>query len=423
MSYQRGSLRTMHRKGGDIWMLRYRITKPNGRRMEKIEQVGLVRDFPKERDARRESDRLGMLVRINGAAADTRIHFAALAEHYLKNDFGPCALRPKTERTVLNTEHIVRAYLIPRWGKEIADDIKPLDIQHWLKFLNMENGLAWTTISKFRGTMLRIYRVGALHELVTKNPVQPVETRSVTAYRAILISPQQTLAIIGILRAPLHRILVLTCAATALRASELLALRWSDILWDQSKIAVSKRWSRGMDGPTKTPKSEGYVPLHPALAFQLLQWRDLTAFGRDTDFVFPSLKADGKVPISPAVFVADHLRPAAIAGGVHIPEGYRFGFHNMRHSLSSWLINKAKVGPKTVQSILRHSRIQTTLDLYTQADGDETRAAQGAFLEEMGMASAVCGTDCGTKIAGELLACATKEMVGATGFEPVTSTV
>jgi hypothetical protein len=44
-------------------------------------------------------------------------------------------------------------------------------------------------------------------------------------------------------------------------------------------------------------------------------------------------------------------------------------------------VNKGKVEPKTVQGILRHSRIQTTLDLYTQEDSDETRAAQGQFLE------------------------------------------
>jgi len=92
------------------------------------------------------------------------------------------------------------------------------------------------------------------------------------------------------------------------------------------------------------------------------------------------------VPVSPAVFVADHLRPAAIKAGVKIEPGQRFGFHNLRHSLSSWLVNKAKIEPKTVQSILRHSRIQTTLDIYTLGDGDETRAAQGAFLKEMGMA-------------------------------------
>ena len=48
-------------------------------------------------------------------------------------------------------------------------------------------------------------------------------------------------------------------------------------------------------------------------------------------------------------------------------------------------MNKATVEPKTVQGILRHSKIQTTLDLYTQGDSDETRAAQGKFLHAMGM--------------------------------------
>jgi integrase len=43
------------------------------------------------------------------------------------------------------------------------------------------------------------------------------------------------------------------------------------------------------------------------------------------------------------------------------------------------------VEPNTVQSLLRHSNIQTTLDLYTQEDSDETRAAQGSFLIAMGL--------------------------------------
>jgi integrase len=54
----------------------------------------------------------------------------------------------------------------------------------------------------------------------------------------------------------------------------------------------------------------------------------------------------------------------------------RFRLHNLRHSLNSWL-NKAKIEPKTLQGILRHSRIQTTLDLYTHEDSDETRTRQG----------------------------------------------
>ncbi|HEX8797913.1 MAG TPA: tyrosine-type recombinase/integrase, partial [Terriglobales bacterium] len=145
------------------------------------------------------------------------------------------------------------------------------------------------------------------------------------------------------------------CAATALRTSELLALRWADVLWDENRIAVTKRWWRGSDGPTKTRRSEGHVPMHPALAQFLQAWKEKTPFAKETDFLFPSLKADGRVPISPAVFVADHLRPAAKAAGLEIPDGYRFGLHNLRHSLSSWLVNKGKIEPKTVQSLLRHS--------------------------------------------------------------------
>jgi integrase len=131
-----------------------------------------------------------------------------------------------------------------------------------------------------RGTMLRVYKVGILHELVNRNPVVPVETRAVTSYKAILVTPQQTLAILQNLQNPLHRILVLTCAATALRSSELLALRWADICWEQSKIAISKRWSHGKDGPTKSRKSEGHVPLHPALACHLSEWRTVTPMPR-----------------------------------------------------------------------------------------------------------------------------------------------
>ena len=58
-------------------------------------------------------------------------------------------------------------------------------------------------------------------------------------------------------------------------------------------------------------------------------------------------------------------------------------------NVSNWLVNKAKVEPKTVQGLLRHAKIQTTLDLYTQEDSDETRAAQGEFLTAVGMSTTV----------------------------------
>src|SRR5260370_9163138 len=231
MSYQRGSLKKVKRREGEIWVLRYRVTNSDGRRVENVMPIGLVREFLKDKDAWREADRLGLSVRINDSPLPGRIRFDFLAEHYLRADFGADAVRPKSANTIPIVEHYVRDYLIKRFGERIAEDIKPLEIQKWLKSLNEVNGLAWTTIAKIRGLMHRIYKVGILHEHVAKNPVLHFETRSKSAYRAIIITPAQTVPILKSLPSPLHYTLVLTCAATALRSSEILALRWSDVLW------------------------------------------------------------------------------------------------------------------------------------------------------------------------------------------------
>src|SRR5207249_6135806 len=181
MSYQRGSLKKVKRRGGETWVLRYRVTNSDGRRVENVMPIGLVREFPKDKDARCEADRLGLPVRINDSPVPGRIHFDFLAEHYLKADFGADSVRPKSANTISHVEHIVRAYLIPRFGNEIAEDIKPLDIQRWLKSLHDSNSLAWTTISKMRGVMRRIYKIGVLHEHVV--PLHPILAAHLRSWR------------------------------------------------------------------------------------------------------------------------------------------------------------------------------------------------------------------------------------------------
>ncbi len=193
-------------------MLRFRVTNTEGKRVEHLLPVGLVREFPKDRDAWREVDRLGLGVRINDTPRPGRVSFEFLAEHYLNADFGADAVRPKSANTIPIVEHYVRDYLTRRFGGQIAEDIKPLEIQKWLKSLVEQHGLAWTTVSKIRGLMLRVYKIGILHEHVSKNPVAHVETRCKSSYRAILITPGQTLAILNALPSPFHFTLVLTCA-------------------------------------------------------------------------------------------------------------------------------------------------------------------------------------------------------------------
>jgi integrase len=90
------------------------------------------------------------------------------------------------------------------------------------------------------------------------------------------------------------------------------------------------------------------------------------------------------------MLVEDYLRPAAMKAGVlssyRNDEGklvendpLRFGFHNLRHSLASFLV-RTKTDPKTVQTLLRHSDVKFTLQYYTHSVSDDRMAAAGAML-------------------------------------------
>jgi integrase len=69
------------------------------------------------------------------------------------------------------------------------------------------------------------------------------------------------------------------------------------------------------------------------------------------------------------------------AGGddcrVPIAKGQRFGLHNFRHRLSTFLVN-TKIQAKTVQGLLRHANVKTTLNLYISAGvrGSEIRKTE-----------------------------------------------
>jgi hypothetical protein len=51
-----------------------------------------------------------------------------------------------------------------------------------------------------------------------------------------------------------------------------------------------------------------------------------------------------------------------------------------RHSLASFLV-RTKTDPKTVQALLRHANVKTTLQLHARSVSEDRMAAQGLALE------------------------------------------
>jgi len=206
-----------------------------------------------------------------------------------------------------------------------------------------------------------------------------VKTQS--EYEARIITPEQGFKILTAMPQP-ESTLTMLIAATGLRISECLGLQWADIDYDSQQIFVRRSWT-GKVGKPKSAASKAPVPMVPLLAGFIRQWQRETTYGQATDWVFASTRLKGKRPRVANMLVEDYLRPAAVKAGV-LKEGekVRFGFHNLRHSLASFLVRKG-TDAKTVQAMLRHSDVTTTLGIYAHSMSEDRLAAQDEMLAAM----------------------------------------
>jgi integrase len=69
-----------------------------------------------------------------------------------------------------------------------------------------------------------------------------------------------------------------------------------------------------------------------------------------------------------------------------------FGFRTFRRTLASVLV-RMKVDITTVQEILRHQNLKTTLEVYAKAMSEDKLEAQGMFLDRRALADSFSYAD------------------------------
>jgi integrase len=376
---QRGWITKQERKKGTAWVYHWYVVKPeNGKKAEHTCVVGPVANFPREKDAWAEIDRRNMKPQPDQSAIRTGcLTFSDLAISYMQN--GMKKLAANTQYTVT---HYLDDYLIPRWGKCAALDIQPLEIESWLGSLKRSN----PTKDKIRRIMSIVYtraqKYGIVPRSDSSNPVKWVEQSAKSSYKPIVLEPATAAKIFDHLSG-FELALAILVAATGIRISEAMGLKWEDIDYQNEQINLCRVWvSDKIVEKMKTEDSEAPVPLTALLAKYMRDWQRETIYGQPNDWVFASERKKGKSPRSSSVLTWDHLRPAAVAAGVKLRKGQRFGFHNFRHGLASWLVNQG-TDVKTVQGLLRHSNVKTTLGLYAHQVNSSMFAAQDSMMKAM----------------------------------------
>jgi integrase len=120
-----------------------------------------------------------------------------------------------------------------------------------------------------------------------------------------------------------ERTLALLDAATGLRVSELLALRWSDVDFENLELRVTRSIWHQVVGNCKTEASAKPVPMDSYMAEDLLSWRRQSTYSSNDDYVFASETMRGKQPYWPDNLMKRHIKPVAKASGIHKKIGAR----------------------------------------------------------------------------------------------------
>ncbi len=160
---------------------------------------------------------------------------------------------------------------------------------------------------------------------------------------------------------PRHQPLIMTALFTGMRMSELRGLTWDAVDFDRSVITVRKRADRYCEmGSTKSKSGRRDIPMGPQLAKVLKEWKLACPCG-NLNLVFPN--GVGNVETHSNIYNRI-FKPLMLASAVVDEKGApRFSLHALRHAAASLFIEQGWP-PKKIQTMLGHSSITMTFDVY-----------------------------------------------------------
>jgi integrase len=325
----------------------------------------------------------GLRVSINETRNRQReqaIAVADLVDHYIAAELASAQVDGgKSHATKTIYRDFLTRWVRPIWGSLNIRDVRTIAVENWLRRLQRADGrpLANSTKAKIRNLMSVLFNHAIRHEWLEqgRNPILLVRQSARRQRIPEWLEPEELTALLSKLDR-CFRVMVFLDAVTGLRRSELLALKWGDVEFENLQIIVQRSIYRNVVGNCKTEASKKPVPMDPILAAELWAWKQDSSYNQPHDWVFASPRTKGKNPYWPDILLSRVVRPAVARAGIN----KLVGWHTFRHSFSTILIGNGE-NVKVVQELMRHSNCRCTLEIYSQARIQAKRDAQHRVIQ------------------------------------------
>jgi integrase len=306
--------------------------------------------------------------------------------------------RPKVRPlTFDNYERILRCHLIPALGHL---SLKELRTEHIQRAYNerRQAGLSSGSIRVIHAVLHGALKQAMKNHLVLRNVTEAVTAPSARTRTMHPLSLQEVRHFLSAIAD--HRLFpaILLGLSTGVRRGELLALRWHDIDLQQGLIQIRQTLARARvhgtheDGnktqlifqEPKTGQSRRTIPIPADIVEELQRQKARQAQERlllgqayeDHGLVFCSAVGS---PLEPVGFYRGFVRLIQQAGLL------ARRFHDARHTFATLMLELGE-SPKTVQTMLGHTTITTTLDIYSHVSLDLEKRAVAKLNEALSLA-------------------------------------
>ena len=265
---------------------------------------------------------------------------------------------------------VLEKYLLPVFGESMLRDLDTMTLQAYFSGL----GKNYATAVKVKDALASVLGSAVKYGLLAKNAATDVQIPSPRTRKRTkpYVTPEQFDALLNLVNEP-YATMIYVCVMAGLRVSELIGLKWEDVHSDA--LTIDERYSKGEWGCPKTTASSATIGVDERVIQRINRLKDLkvtinwgargakktfkaVASAAPGDLVFQSLVK--RKPMSDHNVLSRHIKPAARKLGI----GW-VNWQVLRRSYATWMV-EAGADPKAVQAQMRHARISTTMDIYSQ---------------------------------------------------------
>ena len=227
---------------------------------------------------------------------------------------------------------------------------------------------SYSVVAHLRWTLRQLFRMVMEEGYIDRNPAEILYIpREAKRPKRKVMTREEVKRLIEVL-GPRERLIAQLAVIAGMRPGEILALTWGSLTG--ASADTTRRLYRGRLDTPKTQRSEREAAFSDGLLQAIAEWRSKSSCTEATAWVFPSENLTTPV-------AKDNLWRRRFLPKLE-PIGLAWANFQVMRRTNSSLMKKYNVDPK-VGADQRGHGIGVSLDIYTQSDREEKRAAVNAL--------------------------------------------